>query len=115
MKIGSKIKIFREIKGISTKEMAHRLDMSLAGYSKIERDDVDVNTERLTRIAEELGTKPEDIIAFDERYVQNNYGENSTNQLGVIHNQFPDKLISLYEDKIRLLEEKIAYLEKQLN
>ena len=115
MKIGNKIRILREVKNLSTKQMAYSLDMSLAGYTKIERNE-DVNIERLEKIGEALGIRPEDILTFDEKYIFSLSGCHATgiNQ-GYININFPEKLRQLYEDKIKLLEEKVSYLEAELS
>ncbi len=46
MKIGSNIKKARELRNYSQQFMADRLAMSVAGYSKIERDEVSVNLDK---------------------------------------------------------------------
>lgn len=108
MKVGEKIRILREIKGISSKEMSEALGMTQPGYLKIERDEVDINTDKIDKITTKLGIKPHELF-MDEKYVYNNqvnsiYGANN-------HYAFPEELKKLYEDKIRLLEEKIADLQ----
>lgn len=113
MKIGNKIRKIRELKNITPKDMADRLDMSLSGYQKIEREDVAVNVERLLEIAEVFGMKPEDVLTFDEKYVLNSYGEKSTNQVGEIHNNYPEKLEHLHEERARLLEDKLKLQEEK--
>ncbi|MBX2923243.1 MAG: hypothetical protein KF746_13670 [Chitinophagaceae bacterium] len=67
--------------------------------------------------AEILGTTAENIEGFDEQVVFNI--SSSTNIHGITHVQeqvnhyhISAELKQLYEDKIRLLEEKITYLER---
>lgn len=55
----------------------------------------------------------EDLISFDEKYVLTNYGEIKGNQIGL--NNFPSELKSLYEDKIKLLEDKVSYQQEIIN
>lgn len=121
MKIGNKIHKVRELKNITAKDMADRLDMTTAGYQKIERDEVSINMDRLLEIAGIFGMKPEDLLTFDEKIVFNNNTLNSS--AGVNYgtlNTFPEELKRLYEenakllaDKIKLLEDKIRYLEER--
>lgn len=113
MFIGHKIKKIRELRNFTQEHIAEKLHMTQAGYSKIERNEVDINLEKLDKLAHVLGMKPEEILTFDEKYILNNYGEKATQSVNY-HNNFPPELKQLYEDKIKLLEEKIAWLEKSI-
>jgi transcriptional regulator with XRE-family HTH domain len=114
MKIGDKIKILREIKNISTKQMADELDMSLSGYLKIERGEVDINTEKLSKIASNLNVNPEDLLSFNGSIIKDITLHNSSGAFnhGQLSYHFPDEMKQLYEDKIKLLEDKIAYQQE---
>lgn len=110
--IGNKIKKFRELRNFTQEFMADQLDMSTTGYGKIERDEVDVPYSRLTKIAEVLKVKVEDIVGFDEKFIFNISGQQNFGYIQPTFNiNFPEKLQQLYEDKIKLLEDKIKYLE----
>jgi transcriptional regulator with XRE-family HTH domain len=113
MKIGHKIRRARELKNLSQENVAEGLGMSVNGYGRIERNEVDINIEKLVQLANIFEVKPEELLTFDEKYVQNIYAEKTTNQSGNIQNYFPQELKQLYEDKIKLLEEKVAWLEKK--
>lgn len=115
MKVGDKIRILREIKNISTKHMADNLDMSLGGYLKIERNDVDINIEKIERIATLLEVKPQDILSVDEKFVVNFTNNHFQNSGYNVSNYFPEELKSLYEDKISLLEERNRFLEEKIS
>lgn len=114
MKIGDKIKLLREIKNISTKQMAEDLDMTLGGYLKIERSDVDINTEKIEKISNLLGIKPSELLNLDERHIFN-FSNNEIKNGGYNIFNFPDEMKQLYEDKIKLLEDKIAYQQEIIN
>lgn len=111
--IGQKIRKIREIKGIKQEAMAEILDISQQSYSNIESGKIDVPFSKIESIAKIFEMSVEDIVCFDERFVLNNYGEIKGNQIGL--NNFPSELKSLYEDKIKLLEDKIAYLTDTIN
>jgi transcriptional regulator with XRE-family HTH domain len=116
IKVGHKIKKIRELKNLTQEHMADVLKMSQTGYGKIERDESDISLSRLEQISTVFEMKPEDLISFDEKNIFNNYGEIKENQhvwVSKIENHFPEKLQQLYEDKIKLLEEKVAWLEKK--
>jgi len=108
MSIGYKIKKIRELKNFTQDHIADKLNMSLTGYGKIERDEVDLPYSRLEQISKVLGVKVEEIVSFDEKFVFNNYGSAHDKSFSIIY-EYSSKL---YEDKIKLLEEKIILLEK---
>ncbi len=112
IKVGNKIRKIRELKDISPKEMAEQLEMTIQGYSRIERDEVAINTDKIEKIASIFEMHPSELLAFDEKTVFNYF--NNTNA-GYNFNYFPVELKQLYEDKIKLLEEKIKFLEEKLN
>ena len=108
--IGNKIKKLRELKGFKQEYMAERLGITQQSYSKLESDKVDIPFSRIEQLADVFEMKPEDLVAFDSQYVFNNYGNPSQ---GIAYNNFPQEMKQLYEDKIKLLEEKVAWLEKR--
>lgn len=116
MKIGNKIRKIRELKNISPKDMADRLNISPQGYNRIERDEVSINIERLLEVAGIFEMKPEELLTFDEKMVFNN-NDNKGGVLGVnyghIHN-FPEEIKKLYDDKFRLQEEMIEMLKEKI-
>ena len=91
--------------------MADRLNISQQSYSNIESGKVDVPYSRVEEIAAVFEIKPEELVSFDEKYILNNYGDNHQQVATKIENYFPEKLQQLYEDKIKLLEDKIQLME----
>ena len=114
MTIGSKIKKIREIKGYTQEDMADKLGMSAQGYGKLERDEADIPYSRLEQIARAFNMKAEDVTSFDEKYVFYNYAQANQGH-NVIYQNINDNEKKLYEDKIKLLEEKIAYQQEIIN
>jgi len=120
MSIGYKIKKVRELKDFTQDEMAVQLKMSQANYSKIERNEVDINFNRLKEIADILKIDVNDLMNFDEKnffLIQHN--DNITGINGTVNNHYEggtlaDKERENYEFIIRLLNEKIALLEEKL-
>lgn len=94
--------------------MAERLNMTQAGYSKIECNEVDVNFDKIERIAEILQITPSALVDFDEKYVFHNYSQ-TTNSFGVNHEVNSSMERQLFQDKIQLLEEKIKYQQETIN
>ncbi|TAG55278.1 MAG: XRE family transcriptional regulator [Cytophagales bacterium] len=104
---------------MSQENMAELLKMSITGYGKIERDEVNINLERLQTIANTLETTPEEIIKTDSN-VFNNYGTANEKSFSVF-NEYSTKLEKLHsdnyklqEDKIELLNDKIEYLKTKI-
>ncbi len=116
MKVGNKIHKIRELKNITAKDMADRLDMTLSGYQRIERDEVSINIDRLLEISGIFEMKPEEVLSFDEKVVFNNY-QTMNGSAGFVYgnlNTFPDDLKRLYEDNIRLLTEQVKMQQKMI-
>jgi transcriptional regulator with XRE-family HTH domain len=112
--LGERIKKLRELKGLKQELVAEQLGMSQQSYSDLERGKTDIPFSRIEQLAKVFELKPHEIVGFDSQNVFNNTNLSSCafNNAN-IHNNFPEKLQQLYEDKIKLLEEKVAWLEKR--
>ncbi len=99
------IKKFRELKNLTRDEIASKLEMSLSGYSKLERGDVELTISKLYRLAEILEVDISQILNFDASQVFNV----SNNQIANViakdqHNHYQDE----YKDKyIKMLETEV--------
>lgn len=117
MKIGNKILKIRELKNISPKDMADRLNITTSGYQKIERDEVSINMERLEEISSIFEMRPEDVLTFDEKVVFNNYNGTNYNHHNVgtsnIH-YVSEEMKKLYEENARLQEERSTALKEMV-
>ncbi len=71
LNIGNSIKKYRELKDITREHMAAELDMSLSGYSKIERNEVDLTISRIQQIAQILQVDISQILNFDASQIFN--------------------------------------------
>jgi len=105
LRIGKKIKQLRELKNFSQEYMATQLKMSVPGYGRIERNEVDVSMERANQIASVLGISLTELISFDEKYIFNNYANNQN--AFVINSE-------LHQDDKKALHDLIEYLKQQL-
>ena len=114
MDIGTNIKRFRELKNITRETMASEMDMSLSGYSKIERNEVDLSISRVQKISQILGVDISQILKFDASQVFNLSGNTTVQASGAKAEQmnfYSDE----YKDKyIKLLEEEVARLKSLL-
>ena len=100
MKIGNKLRHIRIIKGLKQDAMSDLLGISQPAYSKMENDETDISISRLSQIAEKLGCKEEDILAFDEKYVF----QNCTNA-GINQSQFTVNGKELIDELLRTKDE----------
>lgn len=112
LKIGEKIKKLRELKGFTPKDIAEKLSMTHQGYLKIENNSVDVNTEKLAKIAQVLEIELGDLFNFDEKAALSNFFNNTNNNQEVNNTLFalhetPDITVALYE---KLIAEKDVML-----
>lgn len=53
------------MKGITREQIAGNLDMSVSGFSKIERGEIDLTISKLEKIANAIGVSASQILNFD--------------------------------------------------
>jgi transcriptional regulator with XRE-family HTH domain len=110
--VAKNIKKFRELKSITRETMAADLGMSLSGYSKLERGEVDLTLSRVNKIAQILDVSFEQLMNFDPLQIINNQKNKEDVQTSIYSD---DKILSAnnYKDKyIRLLENELDRLRK---
>jgi transcriptional regulator with XRE-family HTH domain len=107
------IKKFRELKDMTREGLADRLEMSLSGYSKLERGEVEITLSKLYRIAEILEVSISQILNFDASQIFNvrDYGVANVDIKSQTNNYIDE-----YKDKyIKMLEEELERLKKDKN
>lgn len=113
--ISEKIKNLRELRNFTQDYMAQQLDMTQAGYSKIEGGVTDISFSKMEEIASVLGVTIEDLIAFDSQKYFNSFNNVKGNNNGsVIVNPNMDEVKILYNDKIELLSKMLSKTEGEL-
>lgn len=101
------IKKIREVKSITRESMAADLGMSLSGYGKLERGEVDITLSKVYKIIKILDTSLEQLLNFDATQIFN-----------VTHNQKVQGLgshaetINFYGDDYK--EKYIKFLENEV-
>ena len=109
-KVFENIKKFRELKSITRESMASDLGMSLSGYSKLERGEVDLTLSKLFNISQILNVSIEQLLNFDPSHIFIDPKSKVVNNSGdVTHNinDYREKYIQLLEnelDRLRKLE-----------
>ncbi len=74
--------------------------MSQRGFSKLERDEVKLDWDRITQISKVFEMEPMDLVSFDDNLIFNNCTQSGKIQEQHIHN-LPDKLIEQCEARNR--------------
>lgn len=89
MSTGNNIKKLRELRNYTQSHVSEKLNMSLSGYSKIERDETEISVKRLEQIAVVLETDVRTILAFDQDKIFNiqQYHADKGNQYGYVNTQ----------------------------
>ena len=99
------IKKFRELKNLTRDEIASKLEMSLSGYSKLERGDVELTISKLYRLAEILEVDISQILNFDASKVFNIKDHGIANvdiqsQTNNYQDEYKDKYIKMLETEV---------------
>lgn len=112
LNIGHKIKKLRELKNLTQEHMANSIGISQGAYSRMELGETEITYSKLEKISEELGLKPEEIIAFNESVVFNVMNNQTGNGLVINNSQPSDGEKNLYEQQILLHKEENTHLKK---
>lgn len=101
-----RIRQYRILQGLSQQNMADELNLTLAGYSKIERGETELTVNRLARIAGILGLNLNDIL-HDSRDLL----EEPKAEYGV---ELSIAVVKLHND-VSALKEEINQLRREVN
>ena len=121
MKVHEKIRFMRESKEWSQEDMAAKLNMSVSGYSKIERGETKGYIPKLEKIAKEFDMELMELMSLGERHIylisdNNNHSGNvisSSTELA-FENQKLHLIISHKDETIEHLKQEVLYLKSML-
>jgi len=108
MEIGEKIRKIRELKGYTQEYMANVLKVSQRAYSKIERNEIKIDWDKIIKISSVLEIEPNDLVNFNDSMVFNNCSQSGKSH--IFNNYISEKLIESYESRILNLEKEISFL-----
>ena len=127
MEVHEKIRFLREAKNWSQEDMAEKLNMSISGYSKIERGATKAYIPKMKQIAEALDVDLMELIPQNGNHIYMNNGNgNNCNIIGSpaelafeiqklqLINQHQHEIITQKDKDIARLEEMLA-MQKKLN
>lgn len=113
--ISSNIKKFRELKSLTREHLASELDMSVSGYSKIERGEIDLTVSKLQKIADILDVSVSEILNFDATNIFNISNNKEVQNIGneINNTSNSNNNVDDYTKKyILMLESEIERLKK---
>jgi transcriptional regulator with XRE-family HTH domain len=110
--IGENIKKFRELKNITREQMAADLGLSLSGYSKIERNEVDLTISRIQTIAKIIGVDMSQILNFDVSQIFNVNNPHLVQSIGAKADTMHFHADDYREKYIKMLEADNSRLKK---
>lgn len=117
--IGFNIRRIREQKGFSQEYLADRLDISQASYARLENEETKITVDRLLKIAEILETEIIDFFNVMKSGIQtqNNYDSSYgyIQNLTIENKDMIQKMIDLYEIRLKEKDEQIAFLKSLLD
>jgi transcriptional regulator with XRE-family HTH domain len=107
--IAENIRRFRELKNLTRDQMAADIDMSLSGYGKLERGEVDISISKLYKIAEILNVSVSQMMNFDVSNIFNVSGNQTVNGVEVqeqnhFGDQYKEKYIAMLEAEVERLK-----------
>lgn len=112
--VGDTIKRFRELKNISRDQMASNLNMSLSGYSKIERNEVDLTLSKIEKISKVLDVEVSQVLNFDTSQIFNLNNTQLIQSVGAKAEQMYFHADDYKDKYIIMLEAEIERLKKTL-
>jgi transcriptional regulator with XRE-family HTH domain len=123
MKIGDKLKRIRDIKGLKQEDIAALLKITPQAYSKVERNETKLDTDRLEEIAKIFNMTVDEIQQFDDKnlFVNNLQECKESITINNITNHYNsdqtiiDSLLQQHKEIIASLKDEIQFLRSQLN
>jgi transcriptional regulator with XRE-family HTH domain len=123
MKIGDKIKRIRDIKGLKQEDIAALLKITPQAYSKVERNETKLDTDRLEEIAKIFNMTVDEIQQFDDKnlFVNNLQECKESITINNITNHYNsdqtiiDSLLQQHKEMTASLKDEIQFLRSQLN
>lgn len=120
MEIHDKIRVMREINQWSQEEMAEKLEMSPAGYAKIEHGKTNLTIDKLKQIAQVFHIDVVELIASQDKSFFFTIGDHSNNNsyfgtssVLAMENEKLKLLLESKENEISALKELVELLKQK--
>lgn len=113
MSIENNIRKLRELKNYTQAYMADELNLSLSGYGKLERGEIDLTISRLEKIASILATDLNTIINFNSDDLLHPY-PNIPMQKGQLANHSLDAYLDSLNHQINRIQAEIVKIRSSM-
>lgn len=112
--IGRNISMYRKIRGMKASDVAERLGMKEASYTKYERGETSITVDVIQKVAEILkvdplmmmSVSPSNFIENCSHFAMNDYHNHSNEQQTQLLVKLMENVIALNEKLMKLLESK---------
>ena len=116
MAVGNNLRNLRKEKSITSAEMAEKLGLSSAKYSRIENDQAALDANLVPKITQEFNVPLDKIFQEDGKIVLNNPVQTNIKGDGImVQTGIPENERKLYEQIVASLQETIASQKEMLN
>ena len=116
MSIGTRLSQLRKQKNFSIPQVAQKLDISEIAYNKLENDETKPEMDMIKKISDlyeidlfDLMNTESGSISFYNSKIE---ATNLINQNSVINQHIPEKIFTMYEDRISELQSQIDFLKE---
>lgn len=110
MKIHEKIRLSRELKKMSQESVAFDLNLNQSQYSRRESGEIPFSADEIGKLAPILGVKVSELYG-EETMVFNNHNQKG----GAFGIAISDKIIELYEERLKEKDAIIALLKERID
>ncbi|MEO6979652.1 MAG: helix-turn-helix transcriptional regulator [Mucilaginibacter sp.] len=115
---GEKIRLIREMRGLSQENVATLLGIGQNTYSRIETNQTRLDAKMLEKIADVFGVSPMDILSTQPAIINFQSNKGTQQSIGYVEHfdsgqkELYEKMLSSKEEEIKRLD---AIIEKLLN
>lgn len=110
----SKIRNIRNNKGFSQENMADALGISQRQYGRLENGESELTLQYIEKICEVLKINPSELFANDINQENTNQSGGFANSAYLIINEFSEKLVEQYEQRLKDKDNEICFLRSLL-
>lgn len=117
--LGKKIRLLREMKELKQDYMAEKLEMTVNGYGKIERDESDISFTRMNQIAKLLEISVPELVNLEDQKLVYSFNishsqiETNQNIANYTDNGIPKRIDKLEQD-LDLLKSTLQLILEQV-
>lgn len=112
--IGRNISMFRKVRGIKAFDMAERLGMKEATYTKYERGETKITIDFVQKVASELKIDPFKLLSTNSnQYIENVHNSAVYGNYQTVNEQQTQMMLKLMESVMAMNEKVMRLLEER--